>query len=247
MVARLRRALVARSLLVQGSWNPHTLMGVGMAWALAPVLVRLRRAPERGEETLARHAEPFNAHPYLAGVAMGALVRLERDGTDPETVRRFRAALRGPLGALGDSLIWGGWRPALLLAAGVALLLGAHPLVAVGGFLLLFNALHLAVRDWGVRVGLRHGLDVAGALATANLPRLGDRGRATGVLLGGVLAGALLVRAIGALPAPAAWIGAGAALWLLGMRVGRALPPWAPAALTFAFLLTGLAWGLGYG
>ena len=88
-------SIFARTFLIQGSWNYHTMLGTGFAWALLPALRRLHADDPAGlEAAAARHVEHFNAHPYLAGVALGAVVRLETDGEQPETVSRFKTAVR---------------------------------------------------------------------------------------------------------------------------------------------------------
>ncbi len=105
-----------RSFLIQGSWNNRTMIGGGFAFAILPVLRRLHRGdPEAFRDALQRHSEHFNAHPYLADLALGAVCRMEAERRDPEEIRRFKLAVRGPLGSLGDTLIWVGWRPATVL------------------------------------------------------------------------------------------------------------------------------------
>ena len=108
MASLSRRVLAsafARSFMIQGSWNYHTMLGSGFAFAMLPALRRLFAGDPEGMETsLRRHLEHFNAHPYLSNVALGAALRLEADGQDGETVRRFKTAVRGPLGGLGDAL-----------------------------------------------------------------------------------------------------------------------------------------------
>src|SRR5256886_7465612 len=83
---------------------------------------------------VARGAHFFNAHPYLCGLAVGAAARAEHEGVPPEQVERLRTALCGPLGSLGDRLVWAGWLPFTsgLALVGVALGLG---LSAILGFL----------------------------------------------------------------------------------------------------------------
>ena len=118
-----------------------------------------------------RTSRYFNAHPYLAAVAVGALARAELDDEPPERIERFRAALAGPLGSVGDRLVWAGWLPfCSLLALGV-FGLGAGPVAVLVTFLGVFNAGHLALRAWGLRVGWTHGLRVAQALANPVLRR----------------------------------------------------------------------------
>lgn len=155
-----------RSFAVQGSWNYRTLLGSGTAYALMPVLRRVHAGdPVRMRRALADHLQPFNAHPYLATLAVGALARAERDGTDRETIRRFRRALSGPLGSLGDRTVWSRWRPFCLLVALAAWMgAGLSPWAAVLLFLVLYNAGHVALRAWSFRAGWREGLGVARVL-----------------------------------------------------------------------------------
>jgi PTS system mannose-specific IID component len=86
----------------------------------------------------------------------------------------------------------------LLLGGGLlAFGLGAPPLATVGGFLLLYNAGHVALRAWGLHVGLARGLKVAGALGHPVL-RQGPQwlGQAA-ALVGGAALPLALARAIG--------------------------------------------------
>ena len=121
-----RLAIFARSLVIQGSWNYRTLIGGGFAFALLPLLRAIHRAePERLREAVERHAVLFNSHPYLASIALGAVAVLEESREDPRLIERFKAALRGSLGTLGDQLVWAGWRPVCVLLALALLMDGA--------------------------------------------------------------------------------------------------------------------------
>jgi PTS system mannose-specific IID component len=200
---------------------------------LLPVLRRLHEGDEEAlRAAVARHAELFNSHPYLVTVAAGAVARLEDDGVPPETVTRFKNALRGSLGAMGDRLVWQAWRPACALLAIVLLLLGAPWWVAVPAFLLVYNALHLWLRAWGLRVGLRDGLAVGKALREAPFERMGERASDAGAFLAG-LAGILAVGDASRGPAEYA-LGAAAlaaGLWL-GLRIRWAV--WAVLVVVWA-------------
>ena len=182
-----------RSFLIQASWNNRTMIGSGFAFAILPVLRRLHRGdPDAFREALQRHSEHFNAHPYLADLALGAVCRMEAERRDPEEIRRFKLAVRGPLGSLGDTLIWVGWRPATVLSALVLALAGAPPIATVVVFLALYNAGHLILRAWGFRVGLEWGSQVGDSLRAVALPRQADRFAAAGVFLLGGLVGLAL-------------------------------------------------------
>lgn len=156
----------SRLLAIQGSWNYETLIGNGIGFCLEPALRRLPGGVHGAafKEAMARESAYFNAHPYLASIAVGALARAELSGVPAERIERFRTALCGPLGSVGDRLVWAGWLPFCSLVALIAFGLGARPLAVIGIFLVLYNAGHLALRVWGLRVGWTRGLGVASAL-----------------------------------------------------------------------------------
>ncbi|MGD2217558.1 MAG: PTS system mannose/fructose/sorbose family transporter subunit IID [Gemmatimonadales bacterium] len=172
----LRLRLLLRSLLVQASWNYRTMQGAGLGFALIPALVRLYRA-DRTELTKAlhRHSGFFNAHPYLSTVAIAALARMESEGANSAQIERFKRAVVSPLGSLGDRLVWARWRPLCSLLAFLIFLLGVPWWVAVGVFLASYNAVHLWLRGWGLRLGWREGREVGRALMGSPLRRLPDR------------------------------------------------------------------------
>lgn len=209
--------VLLRSLSVQGSWSYERLIGTGLAYMLLPALRRLhRRDPAALRAAVARHAGVFNSHPYLATVAAGAIVRLEADGADPGLIDRFKGALRGSLGALGDQLVWGAWRPAAVLLAIALLLAGAPWWLAVAAFLVVYNAMHLALRVWGWRIGMRGGLDVARTLRAAPLQAIAGRAADAGAILAGFAAVLTVANPVGVSAAEvgAALLGVGLGFWL---------------------------------
>lgn len=235
----LRLSLLVRSFFVQGSFNYRNLMGTGMAWAFIPAVAALRREGRAADDVIGP-GEPFNAHPYLTPVALGALARAAEDGEDPEKVRRFREAVSSPLGSLGDKLFWGSWRPFCLLGGALAAALGAPVGIVIVGVLVFYNALHFGLRAWGLSAGLRMGLGVGQALRRAALSKKAERIAALGVLLSGVLSG-ILLRDAPELPGSVfLWILGGIALLLAGVFRGEALRRLAPAFLLF-IVIAGLA------
>ena len=170
---RVEAAMLLRLLAIQGSWNYETLLGNGIGFCMEPAL---RLLPEgvhspRFKEALARQSRYFNAHPYLAAVAVGALARAELDGEPAERIERFRTALAGPLGSVGDRLIWAGWLPLCSLIGLTVFGVGGGPVAVLLTFLGLYNAGHLALRAWGLRTGWCRGLRVAQSLANPVLRR----------------------------------------------------------------------------
>lgn len=170
---RVELAMLLRLLAIQGSWNYETLLGNGIGFCVEPALRLLPGGVHSPafKEALARQSRYFNAHPYLAAVAVGALARAELDGESPEKIERFRTALAGPLGSVGDRLVWAGWLPFCSLVGLTVFGFGGGPVAVLVTFLGLFNAGHLALRAWGLRTGWNRGLRVAQSLANPVLRR----------------------------------------------------------------------------
>ncbi|HVF38977.1 MAG TPA: PTS system mannose/fructose/sorbose family transporter subunit IID [Gemmatimonadaceae bacterium] len=177
-----------RLFAVQGAWNYETLLGNGIAFCMEPALRLLPGGVEgqRYSEALGRQARYFNAHPYLAGVAVGALARAELDGVPAAMIERFRTALGGPLGSVGDRLVWASWLPLCSLVALGAFGAGGHPATVVVIFLALYNVGHFIMRAWGLQVGFERGLRVADALGHPVLRRGPQYVGSAAALLAGV-------------------------------------------------------------
>lgn len=158
--------VMSRLFAIQASWNYELLMGTGVGFCIEPLLRSLPGGVEGAKyrDALARESRYFNAHPYLAALAVGALGRAELDGVPGKHIDRFRTALCGPLGSVGDRLVWAGWLPACSLAALAAYGLGLGPIAVLAIFLGVYNAGHVGLRIWGLRAGWTHGLQIAGAL-----------------------------------------------------------------------------------
>jgi PTS system mannose-specific IID component len=224
-----------RSFAIQGSWNYRTMIGGGFAFALLPVLRRVFEGP-RLQDAVRRHSEHFNAHPYLAGLALGAAAKLESDGSDPELVRRFKLAIKGPLGGLGDALVWAAWLPTCALLGLVAFFAGAPPWLCVLLFLVPYNLGHIALRMWGFNAGLTWGHDVGKVLRDAALGHRAEWVSRAGALLLGVFGGLLLIsdpaQTEGAMRGGALeplWLVLAAGAFSLGLLGGARA--WRPAAM----------------
>jgi mannose/fructose/N-acetylgalactosamine-specific phosphotransferase system component IID len=232
-----------RSFLIQSSWNYRTMIGTGFGFAMLPGLRRIfRDRPEALEAAVERHLEHFNAHPYLADVALGASLRLEADGESPETVRRFKTAVRGPLGGIGDALVWATWLPVVSMVAVTLYWLGLSGGWAAVVFLVMYNTGHVGLRIWGFRTGLEAGRGVAGRLAAARFSVWTVRLRSWGVVVLGALAGAVLGGEGGLGDAGSGWTALAAAGFVLGLFVGHHV--WRPAAVAVVAAIAILAtWG----
>ena len=234
-----------RLFTVQGSWNYERLLGVGFGVAEEPLLRDLATNGAAYRAAVARGARFFNSHPYLAGLAVGAAARAEHDGVPPDQVERLRAALCGPLGSIGDRIVWAGWLPFASGLALAAVALGAG-WAAIAGFLVLYNIGHVALRWWALRAGWEHGARVAAALHHPALVRAAR------------LTGPAMALAVGfALPLVTTFLGEGLATaggWLVAAAVAAGaflLLRWRPdrlsglrvgLALVAAALVVGWVW-----
>ena len=153
-----------RTFLIQGSFNYDRMIGVGLAHSMEPLVGDMSKG------VAARSAQFFNAHPYMAGLAAGALARAERDGVGEQHVMALRNALVGALGSVGDRLVWAGVLP---IAAGIGLSLAARvdPTLGAVVFFVLYNLMHIPLRWWGLRAGWESGLQVAGVLTRHRIQR----------------------------------------------------------------------------
>jgi mannose PTS system EIID component len=234
----------ARSFLIQGSWNYHTMIGAGFAFAMLPGLRRMFSSdPERLRASVARHVELFNAHPYLTSVALGAALRMEAEGADPESVRRFKVAVRGPLGGLGDTLVWATWLPGVAVLALSLYWLGLPGWAVVMVFLVVYNAGHVGLRAWGLLVGLRAGRDVGRLLGRADLAGWAKRLQPVVVLLLGILSGAVLAGEGGLAETRGPWGVFALGGFVAGLVGGHRT--WRPAAVITVGAIAAVAgWGV---
>ena len=233
-VSRLipRRIIVStflRSFLIQGSWNYHTMLGSGFAFSMLPTLRRVFGSNGAAlDEAVARHQEHFNAHPYMANLALGAAMRLEAEGSDADTVRRLKAAVRSPLGGLGDALVWAAWLPGVAVGALALYWLGAPAGVVVTAFLVTYNVGHLGLRAWCLSAGLRAGRELGGVLVKADLSRWTARLRPVVVGLLGVMVGGVVGADGGLAESGLPWVFLAGAGFVAGLVGGH--KAWRPAA-----------------
>lgn len=246
--------VLARCFAIQASWNYESMMGPGFGWSAEPALRELDggRDGARYRAALARESRFFNAHPYLAGLAVGAAVRAELDGEDPARIEKLRGALCGPLGSVGDRLFWAAWLPACA-AAGLALVALGLRGWGVVAFLVLYNALHVTCRWWGLQAGWTQGLKVGAALGAPLLRRAGELASPVAALLVGLMLPLVLSWQFGGLAEALGWSGvrgpvaqlAAGGLGALAVAIMvRLVAPRATGSAVAASVL-GLAWIVG--
>lgn len=209
------------------------MQNVGLLHALDAAAGRL--SPGKNG-LLARHTEYFNTNPNAAPLVVGGVLRIEDEGDAgaPASVSRFKQAAASALAAVGDVLFVGALKPLALTLACVSAIYNFFPgLLAV---LLLYNAVVIASRYWGVSFGYARGWGVIESFSGHGVQRLLGIARGAAAFAGGVLVGVLVARArAGGVTVTAVTAGVAALVFLASRRVPA---PW------LAALLFPLSWAI---
>ena len=189
----VQRSVWRRQFLLQGCWNYEGMQNVGFTYSILPALRHLYGGrPEEMAKALKRHLEYFNTQPSMAGVILGASVRIEEriaaGEADPRAIGTFKVGLMGSLGAIGDAYFWGALKPMACVAGAILSLV--HPLLGVVALLLLYNLSHLLIRKKGFAAGMEGEESAVLFLKNAGFAsRTMDR-KIVAAILGGAWAGA---------------------------------------------------------
>lgn len=189
-----------RMLLLQAAWNFKGMISAGVAFALVPAVKRISASRKEQAGILKRHLSFFNAHPYFASYAIGALARLEEGLAlhktgDAQQIEKFKAALMGPLGAAGDSYFWAVVKPASILAGSAGVLVFRrleYQLASAVLMLILYNIPHVYIRFIGLWKGYQGGYNTYKLLKKENYARVKSLYQMFGALMLGVVVTAAL-------------------------------------------------------
>jgi PTS system mannose-specific IID component len=178
---------------------------LGLLYSLEPALRELYPDEVQRRDAVRRHLSTFNTHPYVAAGLVGGIlfyeVRIARGEAPPESVRRFKETLMGPLAALGDGFFWRSLRPATgALAAALVPLINGWAVVV---YVALYNLVHLWLRGLLFWLGWTLGEGIVGRVSAVQLPTWGDRLRTLAAACAGAL-GAWLAMRFG-LHVPGGW------------------------------------------
>ena len=169
--------LIWRSLWIQVLLNYKTMQGAGYLHILWPWL----RDSDNRKNRVKRTSGFLNGHPVFSSFALGAMLRRLSEGdaeSDPEEFDKWRESLAGPLGLVGDSLIWERWKPIVLTLGIVSLQLlsiGHHtPAWYVLPIILItvYNLPLLCLRWWALEKGCDSGKNLLSLAGHPNLPKL---------------------------------------------------------------------------
>jgi len=169
-------ALFVRSFFIQAVWNFKSMLSIGWTFTLTPIAKKIYKDSQEYQSFLCRHLSFFNAHPYFASFALGAIARLEEDAAnrenkDFEQIDKFKNAIIGPLGAIGDQLFWATIKPASIMVGFSGILIFPEiyqKLIFLCVFLILYNIPHIYMRYFGIVRGYNEGLSIYRKLRIEN-------------------------------------------------------------------------------
>lgn len=166
---------------------------IGFCTAMIPIIEKVYNTKEEKAEAYARHNEYYLSEGRAAGLNVGIAAAMEeryalhRD-IDPSSINAVKAALMGPLAALGDSIIHGTFRP---LFAGIAcsLVIASNYTSMFGPlmFVIIMTAIGMGVRYYGTFQGYYKGTKIVEMIQTSGLMQLVTKlaGIAAYMLVGG--------------------------------------------------------------
>lgn len=178
-----------RSNFLQGSWNFERMQALGYCFGMVPIIKRLYEGQER-VDAIKRHLEFYNTQPFVTAPIIGITAAMEEqraNGKDiPDgVINGIKVGMMGPLAGVGDPIFWGTLRP-MVAALGASIALGGSLLGPVL-FFVLFNAVRLAVRWYGIQYGYAKGTDIVKDVAGNKLQKLTEGASILGLFVMGAL------------------------------------------------------------
>lgn len=157
-----------RSFFIQATWNHERMNGLGYCFCMIPFAKRFLGSKKARQLFLKRNLGFFNTHPYMAGWLIGATLKLEEESLktgkpSPAEIDRFKKRMSQSLGATGDQIFWGRFKP---IAAMLGVVLTFYfEIWGALAFVVIFNLPHFYVRIKGLVSGYQKGFELVKDLA----------------------------------------------------------------------------------
>ena len=139
------------------------MQACGWLYSIIQGLKKIHKNKEDMSKSMMMHMEFFNTHPFLVTFIEGIVIAMEENKENIDTIRGIKIATMGPLGGIGDALIW---LTLLPISAGIGSALAINGSIAGPFvFLLIFNIIHFGLIYGLMHYGYRTGVS---ALKTLN-------------------------------------------------------------------------------
>lgn len=139
--------MIWMSTMLQASFNYERMQAAGWLWSILPGLKKIHTNKEDLAASMTHNLDFFNTHTYTVNFVLGIVMSLEQQKADISTIRAVRTSIMGPLGGIGDALIWFALYP---IVAGITATMAIQGNIA--GVILYF------VLIFGVQMALRYFL-----------------------------------------------------------------------------------------
>lgn len=174
----------------QASFNYERIHALAFCVDMIPTIRRVYKKKKDRVAALKRHNTFFNVTPAFCGPVVGMTSALEQakaqgEDIDEGTINSVKIGLMGPLCGVGDPVMWGTLRP-ILAALGATLALKGSWLGPII-FFVAFNAVRLALKWYGLKLGLNRGMDLVQDLSGNILKKLTEGATVLGLFIMGVL------------------------------------------------------------
>lgn len=149
--------LIWRSLFLQASQNFERMQACGWLFCLLPCLKKIHKNKTDLAKSMQNHMQFINTNPILSPFILGMVTALEENKESRSTINMIKVATMGPLGGIGDALLW---MTALPITLGIGCSLGKEgSILGPILFLILFNTILFSLRFsagfYGYKVGVR--------------------------------------------------------------------------------------------
>ncbi|GAB2024937.1 PTS system mannose/fructose/sorbose family transporter subunit IID [Lactovum odontotermitis] len=174
----------------QASFNFERIHALAFCVDMIPTIRRVYKNKKEQAEALKRHLTFFNTMPFMCGPIIGVTMAMEEaraNGADIDdgTINSLKVGLMGPLAGVGDPVIWGTLRP-ILAALGASLALTGNIMGPIL-FFVVFNAIRMAMKWFGLTYGFSKGMDIVKDLSGNLLQKLTEGATILGLFIMGVL------------------------------------------------------------
>lgn len=185
------RSMYWRSTFLLGSFNFERMQAIGFCITLMPAIKKFYPDDKTQQAAaLKRHLEFYNTQPFVTAPILGVNLAMEEQRAngapiDDAAINGVKVGLMGPLAGVGDPIFWGTARPVFAaLGAGIA---QSGSLLGPILFFVLFNAVRLFVRYWGIQYGYKKGLEIVSDMGGGALQKITEAASILGLFVMGAL------------------------------------------------------------
>lgn len=151
--------MITRSFFVQTGFNYERFLGYGWLYSILPGLRKIYPDAQERAEAMRDHTAFMVTNPLLVTFIQGVIISMEESHQDRSTINNVRISLMGPLGGIGDALVW---MTLLPITAGIGASLAKDgsifgPIL----FLIMFNVVYFLLRFTLMNYGYKTGTGAA--------------------------------------------------------------------------------------